>query len=73
MKQVDALKEKLRPITDKLKPLAQKAKPYTDKIGSYFQRFSPEALKYIIWAVIAVVSFSFGLIIGCELRKRIVH
>lgn len=66
MKQVDALKEKLRPITDKLKPLAQKAKPYTDKIGSYFQRFSPEALKYIIWAVIAVVSFSFGLIIGCE-------
>jgi hypothetical protein len=46
--------------------LAQKAKPYTDKIGSYFQRFSPEALKYIIWAAIAVVSFSFGLIIGCE-------
>lgn len=66
MKQVDALKEKLRPITGKLKPLAQKAKPYTDKIGSYFQRFSPKALKYIIWAVIAVVSFSFGLIIGCE-------
>ena len=66
MKQVDALKEKLRPITEKLKPLAQKAKPYTDKIGSYFQRFSPQALKYIIWAAIAVVSFSFGLIIGCE-------
>ena len=57
MKQVDALKEKLRPITDKLKPLAQTAKPYTDKIGSYFQRFSPEALKYIIWAV--MLSFPF--------------
>ena len=66
MKQFDDLKEKLRPVTDKMKPMVQKLKPLTDRIGRFFQRLSPQALKYTIWATIAVVSFAFGLIIGCE-------
>lgn len=59
MKQIDVLKEKMKPMVQKLKPL-------TDRIGRFFQRLSPQALKYTIWATIAVVSFAFGLIIGCE-------
>lgn len=66
MKQFDDLKEKLRPVTDKMKPTVQKLKPLTDRIGQYIQRLSPQALKYAIWATIAIVSFAFGLIIGCE-------
>lgn len=66
MKQFDDLKEKLRPVTDKIKPMAQKLKPLIDRIGQFFQRLSPQALKYAIWATIAIVSFAFGLIIGCE-------
>ena len=59
MKQIDVLKEKMKPMVQKLKPL-------TDRIGRFFQRLSPQALKYTIWATIAVVSFAFGLTIGCE-------
>ena len=66
MKQFDDLKEKLRPVTDKMKPMVQKLKPLIDRIGQYIQRLSPQALKYAIWATIAIVSFAFGLIIGCE-------
>ena len=46
--------------------MVQKLKPLTDRIGQYIQRLSPQALKYAIWATIAIVSFAFGLIIGCE-------
>ena len=66
MKQFDVLKEKLRPVCEKMKPMAQRVKPLTDKTAKCFQRLSPQALKYTIWATIAAVSFILGLIVGCE-------
>ena len=50
--------------------MVQKLKPLTDRIGRFFQRLSPQAIKYTIWATIAVVSFAFGLIIALSLIIR---